>query len=244
MDPGESIAPFVFRHPLSAGLHLFWALWSAYAAAILWRLARGDRTRQWSVGVFGFSMVLLYTASGMYHAVSEERPRLLQTFRLLDHSAIYVLIAGTYTPIFVVLLQNPLRVVLLTVIWALALAGVACKWLLPLPPHALTVGLYLAMGWVGLVPVVPLTKALGWRGMFWGLLGGLFYTLGGACELLRWPVLVPGVVSYHEVLHVFDMAGTLTHVYFISRYVLPFRRASSSKLHVSSRFPAELPKYA
>jgi hemolysin III len=219
----EEVHAFGLRDPVSAASHLLGCLAAAYAAGLLWRLARGDRPRQWSVGCFGLSMVLLYAASGAYHAAPAGRPRLVEALRLLDHSAIYLLIAGTYTPIFAVLLRGRLRAALLAVMWALAAAGVACKWALTLPSHDLTVGLYLALGWVGLVPAYQLTRAVGLRGMTWGALGGLLYTAGAVCEVTCWPAPWPGVVGPHEVLHFFDLAATATHVFFVCRYVLPFR---------------------
>src|SRR5262249_52338932 len=156
----------------------------------LWRLARGDRLRQWSVGCFGLSMVLLYGASGLYHAVIADEP-VLRYFRLADHSAIYVLIAGTATPVFAVLLKGRQRLWLLGLVWGLAVLGIACKWLLAAPPYSVPVGLYVAVGWIGLVPVYQLIQAIGLRGTAWGLIGGLLYTAGGVCDAVGWPVLLP-----------------------------------------------------
>ena len=200
-----------------------WCVLGAYLTGILWRLARGDRVRQWSVACFGLSMTLLYGASALYHAVRLGEPY-LEYLRRLDHSAIYVLIAGTYTPICAVLLQGRLRSGLLIMIWSLAAAGIACKWLFSEPPHSVTVGLYVAMGWTGLIPAYQLVKAVGLQGMAWGLLGGILYTTGAVCEAVRWPVVWPHVIGYHEVFHVFDMGGTLVHVFFVIRYIVPFQR--------------------
>lgn len=221
MGPNETI-PFVFRNPVSAGTHLFWCLFGVFATSLLWRLARGDRLRQWSVGCFGLSVVLLYGASGLYHAV-RGGPALIQFCRRLDHSAIYVLIAGTYTPVFVVLLRGRFRAWLLAAVWLLAGMGIACKWLLAAPPYPVTAGLYVALGWLGLVPVRSLVRAVGLRGMAWGLLGGILYTVGAVCDVIQWPVLLPGIIGHHEMLHVLDMGGTLVHVFFVVRYVVPFR---------------------
>lgn len=218
------VIPFFFRNPVSAGTHLVWCLFAAYCTGILWRLARGDRVRQLSVGCFGLSMTLLYGASGAYHAVPAWAPSLVELCRRIDHSAIYVLIAGTYTPVFAILLQGRLRIWLLGLVWGLAAVGIACKWLLPFPPYPVTVGLYIGMGWLGLLPLYQLIKAIGFVGMGWGLLGGILYTLGGLADAVRWPVLLPGIVGHHEVLHLFDMGGTLVHVFFVLRYILPFRR--------------------
>jgi hemolysin III len=217
----SDIHPFLLRHPVSAATHLLWCLWALYATALLWRLAGRDRLRRWSVACFGLSMVLLYAASGAYHAVPAAWPTALHLLRLLDYSAIYVLIAGTYTPMFAVLLTGWPRPALLALVWGLALAGIASKWLLPEPPYEWTIGLYVAMGSVGLLAAWPLTRAVGARGMGWALLGGLIYSTGAVCEAARWPVLWPGVIGPHEILHLCDMAGTATHVFFVVRYVLP-----------------------
>jgi hemolysin III len=220
--PATEATAFVFRNPVSAGTHLLWCAFSFFATAMLWRLAHGDRRRQFYAGCFGLSMVLLYGASGTYHALCIEESA-LKYFRLLDHSAIYVLIAGTYTPICALVMDRPWRTVVLALQWTLALIGISCKWLLPAPPYGVTVGLYVAMGWVGLVPLPLLLRALGWRGMSWVFAGGLLYTLGGICDAFNWPTLLPGIITPHEVLHVCDMAATTMHVYFVARFVIPYR---------------------
>jgi hemolysin III len=220
---GDGGSGFLLRDPVSAGTHLFWCLWSVYATGLLWKLARGDRGRQVAVGCFGLSMVLLYAASGTYHAIPARFPALIHAFRLLDHSGIYVLIAGTYTPTVAVLLAGRLRVAILTLVWGVAAAGIACKCLLPWPPYWLTVALYIGMGWLTVLFIVPLVRAVGLRGLAWVVVGGACYMAGGVCDAVEWPVLYPGVVGSHEVLHVLDMGGTLAHVLFVTRYVLPLR---------------------
>lgn len=222
--PHDEIIRFIFRNPVSAGTHWLWCVLGVYVTGLLWRLCRGDRRRQLSTGAFGLSMVLLYGASGAYHSVPAETPRLMAFLRLLDHSAIYVLIAGSSTPVFAVLLRGRLRVTLLAMMWGIAAAGIAAKWLLPWPPYELTVTLYVVMGWIGLLPVWQIIRAVGVPGMLWALLGGLFYTFGAVCDAACWPVLLPGVIGAHEVLHLADMGGTLAHLFFIVRYIVPFHR--------------------
>lgn len=219
----DEIVHFIFRNPVSAVTHLSWCVLGMYITALLWKLSRGDRLRQWSTGTFGLSMVLLYGASAAYHAVLGPE-QLVACLRKLDHSAIYLLIAGTYTPIFAVLLRGRLRLALLSLVWGLAAAGILAKWLLPWPPYQLTVALYIAMGWLVLLPIVPLIRAVGVVAMLWGLVGGLLYTFGAVCDAAKWPILLPGIVGYHEVLHLADMGGTLAHIFFVIRYVLPFQR--------------------
>lgn len=150
------------RNPVSATTHLFWAVVAGFITAIFWRLTRGDRERRWSIMTFGLSMCLLYTASGVYHSVRFGE-HALNFFRLLDHSMIYVLIAGTYTPVFAILLRGWLRPGLLVLIWALAALGIVCKWVLTLPPYEVTVGLYIGMGWLGILPMPQVIRAIGVR---------------------------------------------------------------------------------
>src|SRR5688572_20509163 len=135
-------------------------------------------------------MVLLYAASTAYHAL-QLPPEQLQIVRLLDHTAIYLLIAGTYTPVFVVLLRGRFRAGLLAGMWGLALMGSVWKWSLPASHYALTVAVYLGMGWVGLLSIVHVVRAIGFRALSYGLLGGLSYTLGALCDLRGWPDLYP-----------------------------------------------------
>ena len=102
----DEIISFIFRNPVSAGTHLLWCVLGMYITALLWKLSRGDRVRQLSTGAFGLSMVLLYGASCTYHAIPASYEWSVALFRKLDHSAIYVLIAGTGTPVFTVLLRG------------------------------------------------------------------------------------------------------------------------------------------
>src|SRR5262245_27591512 len=220
---GPSFSEFPLRDPVSSLTHLVACLFAVYVTLLLCRLSRGDHIKRLSLACFGVTAVVLYAASGTYHAIQLplDSPT-VELFRRLDHSAIYLLIAGTYTPVFAALLRGRPRAVLLATVWLLAVAGVGAKWRLPVAPEAVSVGLYLARGWIGVVPLRALLRAVGWSGMAWGLGGGLCYTVGAACELARWPVLIPGVVGWHEIFHVCDVAGTALHVIFMIRCVIPF----------------------
>ena len=119
--------------------------------------------------------------------------------------------------------------ILLSLVWGLATVGILCKWLFPLPSptddlaNTLSMSLYLAVGIMGFLPAKALLRAVGARGVLWAFAGCLLYTIGGLCDAQRWPVLVPGVIGGHEVLHILDIGATLTHVYFVVYYVVPFR---------------------
>jgi hemolysin III len=108
---------------------------------------------------------------------------------------------------------------MLELVWIVAAAGVLSKWLLPLPPTRLTIGLFAASALLGMLPLPAIGRAAGWRGTAWLVGGGLAYAAGAACEALRWPAPVPGIVGPHELLHVGDVIGSSMHVLFVMRFV-------------------------
>ena len=175
----DVIHPFLFREPVSAGLHLFWCLWSVYTAALLWRLS-GRTAPPMERRLFGLSLVLTYAVSTIYHALPPGSPACFLLLSL-DFTAIYLLIAGTNTPTLVILLRGRLRLVLLAVMWGLA-AGILSRWTLPrLPSYEVTVSLYVALGTVGYLPIRAMTRVVGMC-MAWGVLNGLLYVGGAVCD--------------------------------------------------------------
>ena len=204
----------------SSGTHLFTAAWAALAGLLLVRLTRGHGPGRWAIAGYGLSMVALYLASGLYHGsrhITGENNSLLQK---LDKSAIFLLIAGSYLPVFVYLLRGGWRRAGLLFMGLLAAAGVGALWLLPTIPHVVLVWLYVGMGLVGLVMVPKIFAAVGWGGFGWIVLLGTIYVGGAVIEVLRWPAPVPGLVGSHELLHLADIAGTLAHFTFVTRYVI------------------------
>jgi hemolysin III len=209
------------RDPVSSVSHLATALWAVFATLLMFRLSPSEWARRASVLIYGGTMVLLFLCSGLFHGLHYTSIDQRQFFQRLDQSAIFLLIAGTNTPLLVVLLPQAWRKWCLRMVWGSALAGVACLWLLPKPPHGIVVALYLSLGWFGLVPVRQYYLALGWRPLNWLWMGAALYTMGAICELTQWPVLVPGWVQAHEVLHFFDSAGSIALFIFVVRYVIP-----------------------
>ncbi|MEO8809430.1 MAG: hemolysin III family protein [Rhodanobacter sp.] len=163
--------------------------------------------------VFGSSLVLLYTASTLYHSIPV--PAAKPALRALDHIAIYVLIAGTYTPFTLIALPGAWGKSLFVTVWALALAGSALELGLFKRYHKLAVVLYVGMGWIGMVAFEPLSKHLQVGGTALLLAGGLAYTLGVPFYLWR-------KLPYHHTLwHVFVLAGSVLHFLAVLLYVIP-----------------------
>ena len=221
------------RDPVSSLSHLATALWAVFATLLMLRLTPPERGRRMAVAVYGMSMVLLFLASGLFHGLYYETPEQRRFFQKLDQSAVYLLIAGTNTPPIVILLSNPWRKWTLRMVWGFALLGVACQWLLPKPPHALVVGLYLGLGWFGMIPGWQYYRVLGFRALNWVWVGAAFYTVGAVCELTQWPVIVPGWIQSHEVLHFCDSAGSIAFFLFIVRYVIPHQTHFHQRIPVA-----------
>jgi hemolysin III len=152
----QEIWPFWVREPVSAGTHFPAFLCSIYATLFLWRLCRGDRPKQWVMLCYGLCLILQYGTSTLYHSVFGT-PGRVHLFRLLDQTAIFCLIAGSYTPALYVLVPDPARrTLLIKGIWTLAVVGTAIKWLWPGEPYWLTVAVYLGLSASGLLAVKDL----------------------------------------------------------------------------------------
>jgi hemolysin III len=171
-------------------------------------------------GVFGLSLVALYAASTLYHLLPLS-PSGVARLRRLDHMTIFVLIAGTYTPFCLLALEGVWGRGLLGLIWGLALCGILLKLLWMDTPRWLSVALYLGMGWVALVAAPALFRAVPAGGMAWVLGGALAYSAGALIYGLKRPNPMPGVFGFHELWHLFVMAGSACHFWAVLRYVVP-----------------------
>ena len=177
---------------------------------IVGAVQRGEVAGVIGASVFSFTVGLLYLASVLYHALPPNRAK--RVFRVLDHSAIFLLIAGTYTPFTLGVLRGPWGWSLLVLVWSLALGGVVFKAIFGVRYLRFSVGLYLAMGWVALIVVKPVWLLIPPAGLFWLLLGGIAYTAGVgffAAHRVRYS---------HFVWHLFVLAGTACHFIAVLRY--------------------------
>lgn len=200
------------KDPVSALTHLAGALLSVVALAVLVQrgVSRGTPWHIVSYAVFGASLILLYTASTVYHAVHAS-PRVTLALRKLDHMMIFLLIAGTYTPFCLVALRGPWGWSLLGVIWGCAVIGMAVKLFWMGAPRWLSTSFYVLMGWAVVVAAYPLARAVGTGSLSWLAAGGLLYTAGAVCYASKWPNPWPGRFGFHETWHLFVMAGSAAH---------------------------------
>ncbi len=181
-------------------------------------VAASTRGSAWlvvSCAVFASTLVLVYVCSTLYHSLVRTRAR--HVFHVLDHSAIYLLIAGTYTPFTLISLRGPVGWSLFAAVWALAVAGVVFKSLAVGRFAVASALVYLFQGWIVVVAVRPLVHALGWPGVLWLAAGGFSYTLGILFFALdRRPY-------FHAAWHLFVLAGSVAHYFAILFYVIPPR---------------------
>lgn len=173
-----------------------------------------------AMAIFMLSMVLLYGASATYHSVNLSG-KALKRFRKLDHMMIFVLIAGSYTPVCLIILDGSLGYTLFAVVWGIALFGMILKAFWVTCPKWFSSLLYISMGWVCLGVFGTLWDALPHAAFLWLLVGGIFYTVGGVIYALKIPVFGNRFQYFraHELFHVFVMAGSVCHFIFMYNYV-------------------------
>ena len=219
MDIDEQLSKPVLRgwfHPFAAAASL------VVTIAMLVKTA-DDLPRFVSLLIFGFTMVLLFTVSSVYH-IGNWSPRVRAVLRTLDHSNIYIIIAGTYTPICVNVLSGGMRILVLVLVWSAAIAGVSTSWLSFKLPRWFSTALYIGMGWVVLIPLPSLLRKLPVSALLTLALGGICYTLGGVVYAAKRPDPFPGVFGFHEIFHLLVVAGAASFIVVMWIWVVPFPR--------------------
>ncbi len=206
------------QNPVRGFLHGSAATAGMIGTVLLAAKANGWQMRTASL-VFGMGIVALYTTSALYHSIPWRRVWKMRMQRL-DHSMIYILIASTFTPVTIAVLESPLRWVGLLIVWAIAVAGVLQKAFTPRVPRWFSVALSTTLGWLGLFLVWPLLDRLGVVAMVLVLIGGVLYTVGMVLLVTNRPRLWPRVFSYHELFHVLVVSATSVHFLAVWRYVV------------------------
>lgn len=208
-------------HPIRGLLHGVAAVVALVGAIILFSIAPGPAWRRLTFVIFGLSLVGLFTVSSLYHSVPwrEVYKRRMQR---LDHAMIYVLIAGTFTPLAAIVLDGWVRVATLAIQWGIVTVGVLEKTVRRVPSANLSIALQTTQGWLAILLLWPLSNRLPWTALMLIGLGGLFYTVGMVFLVTNRPKLWPRVFSYHEVFHLLVVAAAALHFAAITGYVLRF----------------------
>lgn len=205
---GEEIA-----NSVTHGVGIVLAI-AGLAVLVAFATLHGDAWHVVSCSIFGATLILLYTTSTIYHSLRAEGAK--QLLRVLDHAAIFLLIAGTYTPFMLVNLRGPWGWSLLVVIWGLAVAGIILRLFLRGRLHGVVVAIYVAMGWAIVVAVQPMLENVALGGLLLLAAGGLAYT--GGVLFYRWKSLK----YHHAIWHGFVLLGSALHFFSILFYVIPW----------------------
>lgn len=207
-----------FREPLNSLTHLFGIILSAVAMVVM--LVKTDTmTATISIIIFGVSLILLYSASTIYHGIKAS-PTVISWLRKVDHAMIFVLIAGTYTPFCLIPLRDSIGIPLLIAIWTIALSGIGFKLIWFHCPRIISTLLYIGMGWIIVFVFQPLADHIEAAGLVYLVLGGVIYTLGGVIYAVKPKFLEFKHLGFHEIFHLFILAGSLCHFLAVNYYVL------------------------
>jgi hemolysin III len=204
---GEEVA-----HALTHGIGAIASI-VALVVMVLWAQRFGDTWHIVSASIYGASLILLYTASTLYHALPW--PRFKNFFQHLDHAAIYLLIAGTYTPFLLINLRGPWGWSLLALVWSIAILGVVIELALKERKKWLSLTLYLGLGWMALIAIKPMLDQVDGNGLLLLLAGGLAYSFGVIFYVWK------SLKYHHAVWHLFVLGGSVLHFFSVFYYVLP-----------------------
>ena len=186
---------------------------AALVLLVVFASLQGDVWHIVSFSIYGFSLVVLYLASTLFH--SARNPKLRKRLNIFDHSAIYVLIAGTYTPFLLVTLRGPWGWSLLGVIWGLAIAGVVFKLFFTGKYDVMSAIVYVLMGWIIIIAIKPMNENLPTEGLYWLIGGGVSYMIGAGFYLLN------KMPYNHAIFHIWVLLGSFAHFIAVFKYVLP-----------------------
>jgi len=208
------------REPVNGLTHFFAAIAAAIGLIALIIIGWKNVAKEISLSIYGISLILLFMASAIYHMV-KAKPKIIERLRKFDHSAIYVLIAGTYTPFCILMFQGFWKWGLLALIWSLAVIGVALEVILIKAPRWLRVSVYVMMGWIVIAAIGEMLRVMPIGALVWLLAGGVIYTFGAIIYATKKLDFFPGKFGFHEVWHIFVILAALAHFIAIAVYIAP-----------------------
>jgi hemolysin III len=210
----------LFREPVNALSHMAGSLASIAGLTLMVVMAavKADAWHVVSFAVFGTTLVFMYTASFLYHGL-QLSAKTLAIFRRIDHIMIFMVIAGSYTPLCLVPLRGPWGWSLFGIIWGFAAVGIVLKLFWMNIPRWISTLIYLGMGWLCMVAVYPLVQILAPAPLLWLALGGLFYSLGALVYIFKKPDPFPKVFGFHEIWHICVLLGSACHFWLVFGYL-------------------------
>jgi len=209
------------KDPVSCLTHMAGAIASIVGLVFLLTkaISLGTPTHIVGFSIFGASLILLYTASTVYHMLDiSDKVNLI--LRKIDHMMIFVLIAGTYTPICITALKGSWGFTLLAIIWTIGILGIILKLFWMDAPRWFSTAIYTAMGWLIVIAIYPLSKVLPTGALVYMGLGGVFYTVGAVIYGLKWPKINFKHFGFHEIFHIFVLAGSTSHFLMVYNYLI------------------------
>lgn len=210
------------REPINGLTHLLGAILSITALILM--LVKTFNTSSGAVTIaaviiYGISLLLLYSASAIYHMVIASK-NVLDILQKLDHSMIFMLIAGSYTPLCLISLRGTKGVVIFSIVAGMAVSGVLFKMIWFKCPRWLSTAIYISMGWIAIFVLSPLQNAISTMGIFWLIAGGVLYTIGGVIYGLKHSIFSNKYLGFHEIFHIFILLGSMAHFICIFNYVI------------------------
>lgn len=208
-------------HDYWSGLTHFFGILFAAAATILLLTTGGSELTVYQIvsySIFGGGMILLYSASTLYHWLPLSDEKLL-IFRRIDHIMIFVFIAASYTPICLITLKGAWGWSIFGSVWGFTIAGLILKLFWIEAPRILYTSIYLMMGWIIVIAIYPLWISISSEALTWIAVGGVFYSVGAVIYALKKPVLIPEKFGFHELFHIFILAGSFSHFIAVYYYI-------------------------
>ncbi len=211
----------IFREPVNTISHMAGAVFSIIGVTLMVVFAaiKADAWHVVSFSIFGTTLILMYTASFLYHGLKVS-DNVLTIFRRIDHVMIFLVIAGSYTPICLVPLRGPWGWSIFGAVWSVAIIGICIKIWAPHLPRWISTAIYLSMGWMCVIAVYPLVKTLAPISLIWLGCGGLFYSIGAIVYATKKPNPFPGKFGFHEIWHLFVLLGSGCHFWMVFRYLM------------------------
>lgn len=209
------------REPVSGLTHLF-GVFASIVGLVILIVYSATQSSIWHIvtfSIFGASLILLYSASSIYHLASVSQ-KAINILRRVDHSMIYLLIAGSYTPICLIALRGAWGWSIFGTIWGLTIIGIIIKNFWFNAPRWLSTLFYTFMGWLVIIAIYPLNKVFSPGAMAWLFAGGIAYTVGAVIYATKWPKINLKHFGFHEIFHIFVLAGSFCHYWLMFKYVL------------------------